>query len=249
MTPEKLENQLREALGKREAQPSAGSWEKLAARLDAVQKPARPRNRAWVYLAAAALLLLLGLRLLLPANGEPAPGGVVAGPRQPDTDSPAASANPSADTEAVVLELPERKAGGNGPATPETAVVAVSLPDAQPARVKAALAGPEPMAPASPDTTGLHARIDAGLASVLETVAGLEAGQGPVTDAAIDSLLRAAQAAIARQQYGQPRDEVDAMALLSAAEEELDQSFREQIFDRLKTGFDRVRTAVAARND
>lgn len=249
MTPEKLENQLRESLRSREATPAADSWEKLAARLDAVQKPARPRRLGWVYLAAAGLLLLLGLRLLLPANSDAAPSGVVTGPTQPDTDSPAGLSNPRAETEAVVVELPENPAADKVPATPEAVAVAESLRDAQPSRGQDGLSGPEPLAPAGPDTTGLNARIDAGLASVLETVAGLEAGQGPVTDATVDSLLRAAQAAIASQQDGQPREAVNAMALLSEVEDELDQSFREQIFDKLKTGFDRVRTAVATRND
>lgn len=249
MTPEKLENQLKESLLRREATPSADSWEKLAARLDAVQKPARPRRLGWVYLAAAVLLLLLGLRLLLPANSDATPSGVVAGPRQPDTDAPAALPIPSDDTEAVVLELPENPAADKGPVTPEATVVAVALPEAEPTGGQAAIARLEPMAPVRPDTTGLDARIDAGLASVLQTVASLRERQVPVTDAAIDSLLREAQAAIARQQHLQPGVEIDAMALLSEAEDELDQSFREQIFDRLKTGFDRVRTAVATRND
>ena len=42
---------------------------------------------------------------------------------------------------------------------------------------------------------------------------------------------------------------VDAVALLNEVEVELDQSFRDQIFDRLKTGFMKVRTALADRNN
>jgi len=39
------------------------------------------------------------------------------------------------------------------------------------------------------------------------------------------------------------------MALLTEVEGELDQSFRDQIFEKLKSGFLKVRTAVADRNN
>ena len=42
---------------------------------------------------------------------------------------------------------------------------------------------------------------------------------------------------------------VDAMALLAEAETEMDQTFREQLFIKLKNGFNKVRTAVADRNN
>ncbi len=249
MTPEKLENQLKESLGRREVRPSADSWEKIAARLDAVQKPARRPRRGWVYLAAAGLLLLLGLRLLLPEAVVPAADEVVTSPVQPETASPAGTGSPTADPDNSGAASPTQLAGENAPSSGVAAELAVSLPaiDSTPGVV--AMAPGETLAPIDRDTVGLGARIDASLTSVLEAVAGLEKEQSPVTDAAIDSLLRGAQAAISRRQYGPPRAEVDAMALLSDAEEELDQSFREQIFDKLSTGFDRVRTAVATRND
>jgi hypothetical protein len=44
-------------------------------------------------------------------------------------------------------------------------------------------------------------------------------------------------------------DRVEAIALLNQAEDELDQSFRDHIFEALKDGFFKVRTAVASRND
>ncbi len=70
-----------------------------------------------------------------------------------------------------------------------------------------------------------------------------------VSDAEVDSLLRNAQEAIFREQLFKQDQSVDAMALLSQVEEELDQSFRDQIFQSLKSGFLKVRTAVADRNN
>ncbi|PHQ62576.1 MAG: hypothetical protein COC08_00130 [Maribacter sp.] len=70
-----------------------------------------------------------------------------------------------------------------------------------------------------------------------------------MTDAEVDSLLRKAQEEIlANKIFGEDYS-VDAMALLNEVEDELDQSFRDQIFETLKIGFLKVRTAVANRNN
>lgn len=70
-----------------------------------------------------------------------------------------------------------------------------------------------------------------------------------VTDAEVDSLLKRAQEEILREKIFKTNTAVDATALLAAVEDELDQSFRDQIFNSLKAGFIKVRTAVADRNN
>ncbi|CAN0604335.1 unnamed protein product, partial [Ectocarpus sp. 12 AP-2014] len=70
-----------------------------------------------------------------------------------------------------------------------------------------------------------------------------------VTDAEVDSLLTRAQDEILRDKIFNKDKSVDAMALLTEVEDELDKSFRDQIFDSLKAGFIKVRTAVADRNN
>lgn len=86
------------------------------------------------------------------------------------------------------------------------------------------------------------------IADVVAQVALLERS-AEVTDAELDSLLRNAQEAIVREQLFNTDKTVNAMALLTEVEDELDQSFRDQIFQSLKTGFLKVRTAVADRNN
>ena len=101
------------------------------------------------------------------------------------------------------------------------------------------------------DSVGLNS-LDALVAlqvdAVLLQVEGMEAASGEVSDAEIDSLLREAQAQISMQSEMAP-DSVNAMALLSEAESEMDQTFREQLFNKLRKGFNKVRTAVADRNE
>ncbi|WP_339653158.1 hypothetical protein [uncultured Maribacter sp.] len=70
-----------------------------------------------------------------------------------------------------------------------------------------------------------------------------------VTDAEVDSLLKRAQQEILRDKIFKTDKSVDAMALLTEVEDELDQSFRNQIFNSLKASFIKVRTAVADRNN
>ncbi|KQC29850.1 hypothetical protein [Flagellimonas eckloniae] len=73
----------------------------------------------------------------------------------------------------------------------------------------------------------------------------LEAQKSEVTDMEIDSLLRAAQRQILSEQLFAKEGPVDAMALLTEVEDELEGSFRDQIFDALKDGY----FAVANRNN
>ncbi|WP_224483887.1 hypothetical protein [Robertkochia aurantiaca] len=60
-------------------------------------------------------------------------------------------------------------------------------------------------------------------------------------------LLAEAQSKIYKDTLSADED-VDAMALLEEVEDELDETFKEKMFDMLKSGFKKVKTAVAERN-
>lgn len=90
--------------------------------------------------------------------------------------------------------------------------------------------------------------IDSKVAAIIAQVSVLEQNS-TVTDVEVDSLLKRAQDEILREKIFNKNKSVDAMALLTEVEDELDQSFRDQIFDSLKAGFIKVRTAVADRNN
>ena len=95
----------------------------------------------------------------------------------------------------------------------------------------------------------VNAKIEDKLNEVLAQVTAMEDSQIAVTDAEIDSLLLAAQQELLLDKVMQENGKVDAMALLNEVEEELDQTFRDQLFDTLKEGFFKLRTAVADRNN
>lgn len=92
--------------------------------------------------------------------------------------------------------------------------------------------------------------IEAKLAEVIAQANSIEENNNnALTDAEVDSLLRQAQKELLTNKIFKDNNTVDAMALLSDVEGELDQSFRNQIFEKLKAGFLKVRTAVADRNN
>jgi|GEM_PF-6899774 len=72
-----------------------------------------------------------------------------------------------------------------------------------------------------------------------------------VTDADIDVLLKEAQKEIIRNRiYNKTTSVVDANALFQDVEAELNQSsFRNKVFEALKSSCNSVKTAVAHRND
>ncbi|MEM6516917.1 MAG: hypothetical protein AAF688_12090 [Bacteroidota bacterium] len=85
---------------------------------------------------------------------------------------------------------------------------------------------------------------------VVAQIMELENNSGKVTDREIDSLLKRAEKDILKQRiFKETTRTVDANALLQDVEEELDQSFRAKVFDALRSGYERVKTAVADRND
>ena len=90
--------------------------------------------------------------------------------------------------------------------------------------------------------------IDTKVAEIIAQVDLLEKENTFVTDAEIDLLLRKAEQEVLENKIFLKNNSVDAMALLADVEDELDKSFRDQIFDALKDGFVKVRTSMADRN-
>ncbi|MBP2833715.1 hypothetical protein J8281_16085 [Aquimarina sp. U1-2] len=67
-----------------------------------------------------------------------------------------------------------------------------------------------------------------------------------VTDEEIDSLLRQAQREITSQKIIRSNT-ISASALLQDVEADIDETFKQRVFDALKSGFQKVKTAVAER--
>ncbi len=90
--------------------------------------------------------------------------------------------------------------------------------------------------------------INEKIADVVAQVEQLQKNNTEVSEEEIDKLLRNAQREITSQNILKTNT-VSASALLQDVENELDETFKQRVFEALKTGFQRVRTAVAEREN
>jgi len=91
--------------------------------------------------------------------------------------------------------------------------------------------------------------IEAKVVEVVAQIGIMEQNQQALSEAEVDSLLWQAQRELFSEKIMGDDYKVDANALLADVEGELDKSYREQLFQALKEGYIKVKTAVAARNN
>lgn len=257
MEPNKFENHIKEKLKNRKIRPSAGAWGKIQDRLNTSEKP--KNNRVlWYSIAASFVGLLMvsalffqsnnndldsdiqivdtkkeesnGVRKELPTESEENSNRSVEDPTQKKL-----AVEENSDPELIRLKKEAVQQYGITEKN-ENTLVATEETEYRELKLNNLIEDSEE-------------RIDLKIAKVLAQVDLLEQNDETVTDAEIDSLLRAAQRELFIENMYKSGGSVDAMALLNEVEDELDQSFRNQIFEKLKSGFVKVRTAVADRNN
>ncbi|MDT7828097.1 hypothetical protein RQM65_05390 [Pricia sp. S334] len=250
MEPNKFEQQLKERLRSREIKPSEEAWGRISDQLEVSQTRTSPRF--WKYGIAAGLIGILFLSVLFFTNEEPlsVPNTEIteikkdAAPARSETESnqgeEADSDGATEDNAIIATEVRQEKIITNStkphmdrPA--ERSIVDLNGPEDRHEKV------------VLPSNTS-EALISNKVNEVVDQIELLENKKNGVTEAEIDSLLRAAQRQLLKERLFNNGNSVDARALLADVEDELDQSFRDQIFDALKEGYLKVRTGVADRN-
>ncbi|WP_299535253.1 hypothetical protein [Ulvibacterium sp.] len=258
MEPNNFEKHIKKQLENREIQPSSESWQKVVDRLDIT--PRAKSNRFFWYGIAASFAGLLVIYL------------VYLGSQRPVVNSDMEIVDTDKDT--IKVENAIIKATDKKTFQKEHQMVGTDQnPNAEELREEpihslkekriieedtledmvTIIASSGTMGDAEINDGDLdkdsEAIINAKIAEVMAQVDVLEQTNRTVSDAEVDSLLYKAQREIIAEKLFLENGKVDAMALLMEVEDELDQSFRDQIFEKLKTGFVRVRTAVADRNN
>ena len=227
--------------------PSPGAWEKIAGQISVQPKK---KGRKWYPLAIAASFVGILLVSILFFTSEP----------NKETQIQVVEENPGKtevnhDVETRPIELTQKERLNVGevevaksepePILPESRKEQVELPKSE-----SVLAQQETKLPVEDErikkSEGL---IFQKVEEVVAQVEVMESLQNNVSDAEVDSLLRAAQKQILTDKLFTQNGSVDAMGLLAEVEDELDETFRDQIFDALKDGYLKLRTAVADRNN
>ncbi|MGB5821905.1 MAG: hypothetical protein WBG90_20645 [Saonia sp.] len=242
MAPIKFEEHIKDKLNERKIAPSDKAWDKIASTLD-VSQDSKKGGFLWYGIAAGFIgLLMISIWYFSPGNPLiPADNGVVTIPKEGTKENKAVPNNVSVEKieekTAVVQNDPIPKIKDShknlSPLQNKEAAVEVKVADGDTKNL----------------WEGSAEIIDTKIAEVIAQVDLLEKNDTAVTDAELDALLRKAQEDILVDKLFRKDHTVDASALLAEAEAELDKSFRDQIFETLKNGYLKVRTAVAQRNN
>ena len=234
MAPVEFENKIKKLFDKRRIKPSADAWNRIGDRLES--KPKTNRFPVLRYGIAAALAALLLSVIWLSDSEEPILENTPVVVQPAISDEVLMSPDKEVQHIAIDADLTE-------------------VPDEQPeSSTLVASDEPDPLAKEArtsrtPAENYADQMIDQKITEVAAHVKLLEDGKESVTDAEVDSLLRHAQRELLADKAFNESNGVDAQELLAGVEDELNKSFRDQVFEKLKNGFVKVRTAVADRNN
>ncbi len=253
METDKFEQHIRTKLNEREITPSKEAWSKISEQLD-VNTSSRKSGYFWMGIAASVLVLLGTTLVFLNSDVDELniEIEVVEVPSEKvlnkiDTET---QRNIKEDDNEMIVSKSNAKSSIEVVTSDE--VVLSTREEKEFIILKNDVAASDVLNKEINDSVGpivlSDAVLDQKITEVLAQVDAMELNTN-ITDAEVDSLLQKAQQDIIRENLFNQNHSVNAMALLTQVEEELDQSFRDQIFESLKTGFLKVRTAVADRNN
>ncbi|MCM4151574.1 hypothetical protein DHD05_08235 [Arenibacter sp. N53] len=256
MAPIKFEEHIKEKLDKRKITPSDGAWEELSAQLEH-SKPGSQIGFFRIGIAASIIgLLILTLMYLNNSQELDSEGSkTVAAPNTEVKEEPMNNPNvkkvekregivtTNEASELVEIETTKKEKKKVEDITETELTNGVGISNA--------VAVNDPVEPKGKDKLLMEPNniITAKIEEIVTLVELMEENNISLTDAEVDSLLKQAQKELFSEKIFRDNHSVDAMALLAEVEGELDQSFRQQIFDMLKEGYFKVKTAVAARNN
>ena len=248
MAPIDFEKELQKRWRSREIKPREEVWTRLSARLEQEGPESRRAPKLWMFMAAASVVLLIGFFLFRePVERVPASTPMV---RTPEADHPT-RVTPSPEKDAVTeSRAAEAESLADSPSEPshnkptgqnEIRVAGTGIPQAPEQADPGLLAETHEKAP-------LEEANDAAALVPPAEIANAETEPGGALDTEIEALLKNARESIGLQNDPESLSPVDARALLDRAEDELDQTFREKIMEKLKSGVTRSRTSVVNRD-
>lgn len=244
MAPNKFEKHIKKQLKEREISPSKEAWNKLSKQLDESGGHEK-KSYFWYAIAASVIGLLLVSVFYLNWIESPLNSSiqVVETPVVEDQEEETKKEFKELEKPIEVvtyeaLEVPKVKS---------EVIEIATIPDSS--KMVTSLEGVKPEEEVLALNENAEEIIRTKVMEVIAQVDLLEETKNDLTEAEVDSLLRMAQKEILTEKLFNGDRSVDAMALLTEVEDELDKSFRDQIFESLKTGFLKVRTAVADRNN
>ncbi|WP_297513705.1 hypothetical protein [Flavobacterium sp.] len=235
MAPNNWEEQIKQGLQGREIQPSAQAWDRLDAMLTVAEekKTKRPFGVYFRYMAiAASVLVLLSLGIYFASNLPAPDANIPTGVTQKEGSNAV-----TIPTDTVPADLPVDT-------RPPTEAVAVQPTKTQPNGMNSKSTAPQ------------HNKRSINQYTIPTTesyaATAVPAPQTVVPNPLVNSQTIAGvtktAVAVAPPQLAKTTIKVDATSLLNQVDGELNQSFRERMFDRLNRNYQSAKSALATRN-
>ncbi len=241
----KFEDQFKDKLAQREIKPSAESWDKLSGQLDSVEKKEKPVF--WWIGIAATLLGAIFLAGMVFNNQEVDSPVIVDNPVKIEKeDSDKAFEKNVLVAEENRKEEPSEKVG-----KPSLLKEKVSQPVKQRNEATVIAEVKKENSPVIRENEMTHRdkEISKKLEEIIAEVPLKDATGEHINDEVEALLYKAASEISLAKKHTGSNGHVDAGDLLFAIEMELEQSFREKVFDILKESYLKARTAVANRTN
>ena len=247
MEPTKLEDHIKKTLKETEIAPSEAAWPKIK---EQIGQDTKPKNTGYFRFGIAAGFIGVLLLSVLYYTADdtdlnqemqivPQPSTSVA-----DIEKEQLIKVPLAEEESSMIEVKDSFEEDDA----ESAEVAKKEPKKKMVIVEETLlvnaGGNQNEVPEDP-----NALVDIKTEEVITIVSVHEENNEELTDKEVDFLLEMAEEDILTEKRNNSDNSVNPEALLAQVEEELDQSFRDKILQKLKSGYNKVRTAVADRNN
>jgi len=249
MEPNKFEKHIKKQLQEREIQPSTNAWERISERLEPSSE-AKGKKFLWYAVAASFIGILTVSVLFFQFDDKPLENDV----QIVDADENTVD-DKTYDILDSISDFVEENIVEND-RVEEGMILEQDVPSnyreveskTQIAEIESKDLPLDPTEKTLSFETLEEELVNNKILEIVAMVDSLEQKNTTVTNAEVEELLLNAQNEILRDRLFEQNGSVDAMALLTEVEDELDQSFRDQIFTKLKSGFFKIRTAVADRN-
>lgn len=249
------ENNIKETLEKRRVEPSAKSWDTLADRLDASDKNKNTKPFWWMGIAASLVGVLLLANVFFKDATVDAEKPVKIASEKPinkERTSKILPIEPLTQQHVANGDVENRKAidkNFNHEITehkPESELSIALSPSIE----RTENTERAELSELVENSSQKQSFEDKKVSEIVAHINEIKSQGQTVTDADIDALLLKAQTEIALHAVLKESVlTVDAHSLLQEVEEEIQQSFRNKIFEALKYSYETVKTAVAKRND
>lgn len=253
MAPIKFEEHIKEKFDGREIQPSADSWDRLNARLENTK---RSSGKKWWYSSVAAVAVIVVASLFFLNQQRPVENLIVEEPVEEPIKTPENSTDFNEPVQVASEEVKEKEAvHKNERITSEKPEIISPVETVQKEEQNTGIAevnreereNLEPIFIDPPKQVEVEQKYASQIEELLARVEKQETSDGEISEAEVDVLLAEAAREISRNENY--KGEVNADALLADVEFEIDQSFRQEVFEVLKEGFLKARTAIATRNE